>query len=409
MQASSCNCICRDIDQFEVAAAAALERRGLGHDLTDCVLSHINLLKRFPSHHSTLSEAFSCRAEHDCSVLLKRLHIWGSAKDMLTLFSLCLQRSNDVSARRILQFLLQLHPSSTLLLEACKFGRSEIVEEILNVCGAATCSRRLGLFAIGCDCFQLTLLSKANDEDKSKIINLLCSKCSDLDQQTLRSAFNTALRMRLTPACDALLHHDVNCVCPLSVADAVVLCSERPLALLIAHLPALALSPPELHDVACTAASSCASSSTITLLLHALLSMQVEHCSHGAVKEWGLLWHAVSSCNMAAVAVIYSWAAVGGDSKPTANVLHSLVATGKGEKTCETLDWLLREHVSCFSQLDMLQAAETAAFSCNLQLLKLLLPHVPATPQISNLRVVCEERQQQQPAALMWFALQGIK
>ena len=59
--------------------------------------------------------------------------------------------------------------------------------------------------------------------------------------------------------------------------------------------------------------------------------------------------------------------------------------------------------------IEALQAAETAAFSCNLQLLKLLLPHVPATPQISNLRVVCEERQQQQPAALMWFALQGIK
>jgi hypothetical protein len=327
---------------------------------------------------------------------------------MLLLFSLCLQQRNDVSARRIMEFLVELHQSTTLLHEACKFGRSEIVQQILNVCGAAACSQRRGLFAMGCDCFQLTLLSKADEEDKAKIVHLLCSTCSDLDQQTLRSAFNTALRMRLRLVCDALLERDVSCICPLSVADALVLCSDHPLALLIAHLPALALSPPELHEVACTAAASCRSSSTITLLLQALLSMQVQHCSHGAVDEWGLLWQAVCSCNMAAVSVIYSWAAVGGDSKPTANVLHSLVATGKGDKTCETLDWLLSTYLSCFSQLDMLHAAEAAAFSCNLQLLKLLLPHVPATPQISNLRIVCEQKQQE-PAALMWFALQGIK
>jgi hypothetical protein len=408
MQSSRCNCICREIDQFEAAAAASLERHGLGQDLTDCVLSHINLLQRFPGYHSTLSDAFSCAAEHDCSALLKKLNIWGSAKDMLLLFSLCLQQRNDVSARRIIGFLVELHQSATLLHEACKFGRSEIVEQILNVCGAAACSRRLGLFAIGCDCFQLTLLSKATEEDKTKIINLLCSKCGDLDQQTLRSAFNTALRLRLRLVCDALLQRDVDCVCPLSVADAFVLCSDRPLTLLIAHLPALALSPPELHEVACTAAASCPSAPTIALLLQALLSMRVQHCSHGHVKDWGLLWQAVCSCNMAAVSVIYSWADVGGDSKPTANVLHSLVATGKGDKTCETLDWLLSTHLSCFSQLDMLHAAEAAAFACNLPLLKLLLPHVPATPQISNLRVVCEQKQQQ-PAALIWFALQGIK
>ena len=45
--------------------------------------------------------------------------------------------------------------------------------------------------------------------------------------------------------------------------------------------------------------------------------------------------------------------------------------------------------------------------NCNMQLLKLLLPHVPQT---HNLRVVCEQQQQQQqPAALMWLAMQGVK
>ena len=224
----------------------------------------------------------------------------------------------------------------------------------------------------------------------------------------LRSAFNTALRMRLRLVCDQLLLRDVHCVCTLSVAEAMVLCSERPLAILIAHLPILALSPPELYEIVCTAVASCSSKATLALLLRTVLSLQIEECSHGCIKEWDLLRLAICSCNMAAISVIHSWAPVGGDVIPDASVLRSLVSTGKGEQTRATLEWLLSEHLSCFSHLDMLYAAEAAAFSCNMQLLKLLLPHVPASPQTNNLRVVCEQ-QQQQPATLMWLALQGVK
>ena len=226
----------------------------------------------------------------------------------------------------------------------------------------------------------------------------------------MRSAFNTALRLRLSRVCDCLLLRDVQCVCPLSVSEAMVLCGEQPLSVLIAHIPALALSSPELYEVVCTAVAACRFNATIALLLRTLLSMEIEECSHGGVKEWDLLRLAICSCNMAAVTVIHGWAAVGGDAKPDASILRSVVAAGKGEQTRETLQWLLAAHLSCFSHIDMLRAAETAAFGCDTQLLKLLLPHVPASPQTNNLRIVCEQpQQQQQPGALMWLALQGVK
>jgi hypothetical protein len=89
-----------------------------------------------------------------------------------------------------------------------------------------------------------------------------------------------------------------------------------------------------------------------------------------------------------------------------------LVATGKGDQTRDALEWLLATHSDCFSPSDIVQAAEAAAFNCNLQLVALLLPHMPASAQTNDLRVVCEQQLQQQqhaPAALMWFALQGVK
>jgi hypothetical protein len=403
-----CDCACRAIDDFEAAAAAALEPHGLGQDLIGYILPHASLLDRFQDLRSAVLQALSCKASHEASVLLQKFDVWGNAKEMLLLFSLCLQHENDTSASCILPFLGDLHQPSTLLYEACKFGRCAIAEQIVRSFADVSCVRHNGLFSIGCDCFQSTLLSKASESDKVKIVNLLCNECTGIQPQLLKSAFNTALRLRQKLVCDALLVYDVTCVCSLSVADAVALCSEHPLSILISNLESLGMSPPELYEVACTAVTACHCRSTVFLLLQTLLSMGVEDCSHGTVKEWDLLRLAVCSCNMAAISVIDSWAAAGGDAKLDASVLNSLVSAGKGEQTRDTLQWLLATHSNCFSQLDILHAAEAAAFNCNLQLVTLLLPHMPASSQAHNLRVVCEQQQQQQPAALMWFALQGV-
>ena len=405
MEAIACGCFCRAIDDFECTAAAVLERCGLGQDLTGSVLSHVRLIDRFADPRSAILQALSCEAGHDARVLFQKLNILGDAKEMMLLFSLCLKERNENSAGCLLQFLVDLQHPSDLLREACRYGCFSIAERIVDHFGAVPYIRQHGSFAKGCDCFQTVLLSKASDADKTKIVALLCARCSGVELHVLRSAFNTALRLRSRQVCDLLLLRDVCCVCPLSVADALVLCSEQPLAILIAHLHTLAMSPPELYEVACTAVAACKSPATITLLLQALLHTHTQEGSHGAVKEWDLLRLAICSCNMAAVSVIHSWAAVGGDVSPSASVLHSLVATAKGEETCETLEWLLANQLSCFSVLDVLHAAEAAAFSANLPILKLLLPHVPHSPQTSSLRVACE-LQQQQPAALMWFALQ---
>ena len=409
MQASACGCLCRAIDDFECTAAAVLGQRGLGQDLTGCVLSHVCLFSRFPEPRSAVVQALSCEAGHEARVLLKKLNLLSNAKEVMLLFSLCLQEGNDKSAGSLLQFLVGLQHPSVLLHEACRYGRSSIVERIIDDFGAVPYIRQNGCFAVGCDCFQTVLLSKASEAEKTKIVQLLCAGNSDVELQLLRSAFNTALRLRFRHVCDTLLLRDVHCVCPLSVADALVLCSEQPLAILIEHIQTLELSPPELYEVACTAVAACKSAATLSLLLQALLSIEMLECSHGAVKEWHLLRLAICSCNMVAVSVIHSWSAVGGDVKPCASVLHTLVATAKGDDTSVTLEWLLANHLSCFSLLDMQQAAEAAAFHCNLPLLKLLLPHVPPSPQTRNLRIACEQQQQQQPAALMWFALQGVQ
>jgi hypothetical protein len=405
----TCNCICHEIDEFELTVASVLEWHGLGQDLIQSVLSHVCLLDRFLDR-SAILKSISCKFSHETSALLKKFNMGGNAHEMLQLFAHCLQDRNDKTAARLLPFLVNLHHPSILLHEACKFGRSSIVEQLVCDFGPLTCIRQLGQFAYGCDCFQSALLSKADESEIAKIVELLCVNCKDVDFQIMRSAFNTAMRLRLRLVCDALLLRDSKCVCPLSAADAMVLCSERPLAILIANINTLALSPPELHDLACTAAAACRSSSTIFLLLQALLSSHVEGCYHGALKEWNLLELAIVSCNMAAVTVIHSWAAVGGDVKPSSHVLHRVVVAGKGDESSETLEWLLRTHSSCFSHMDMLNAAEAAAFSCNIKLLKLLLPHVPASPRTNQLRNVCEQQHhQQQSAALMWFALQGVK
>ena len=405
MQPPECRCICRAINRFESVTSTVLERRGLGQDVAGCVFSYVCLVDRFPNHRPYLPQALSCCSTHDMTPILKKFNIWGNADAMMSLFSLCLQQANDRSAGRLLPFLGGLLAPSTLLLEACKYGCSGVVEQIVQMFGAVSCVRQLGDFSIGCDCFQSALLSKAGEQEKAKIVSVLLH-CKDVEPHIIRSAFNTALRLRLRIVCDLLLLHDVRCVCPLSVAEAMVLCGERSLSVLIAHLPHLDMSPPEIYEVTCTAVVACQSEATIFLLLQAVQSMHVDESSHGTIIEWNLLRLAVCSCNMAAVSVIYMWTAVGGDVNLDSSVLHSVVASGKGEHARATVEWLLSSHLSVFSQLDMLLAAEAAAFSCNMQLLKLLLPHVPQT---HNLRVVCEQQQQQQPAALMWLAMQGVK
>ncbi len=173
MQTSECHCICREIDDFEIATTDALERRGLGLDLTGCVLSHVCLLDRFPDHRASLPHAFSCMKRHDTLELLKKLGIWGNAERMMLLFCDCLQQANDQSAGCLLPYLRNLHHPSNLLHEACKYGRSSIVQQLVQNKNTVPCIRQLGLFAIGCDCFQSALLSKANEEEKALIVDVL--------------------------------------------------------------------------------------------------------------------------------------------------------------------------------------------------------------------------------------------
>ena len=107
-----CACICQSINDFEVATAAALEPHGLGQDLTGLVLSHVCLLDRFHDHRPALLQALSCKIVHETSVLLKKFNVLGNAKEMLLLFTLCLQHGNDASASRLLPYLGNLQHSS---------------------------------------------------------------------------------------------------------------------------------------------------------------------------------------------------------------------------------------------------------------------------------------------------------